>query len=582
MSDSPREEITLFCAFQLITASFLAADDEPHNEAALLAAWKQTSLMLATGFMADLVPFPNPVHLVSLALACYYFCLVIRYKLAVFRKARESPEALHNPPFDRRMVLAQIVTITTWCSFPALWFVYYFGFLSMSQIDLYPYLDVSSKLVTSVLFCNVDIGKIDNSKQLKAAVQDSLLKNNLMEVANLKTFENSQKALNHAAKRGLSNVFMEMQAMEKDHGEGLSAEQLKLLTERVMATCHTSMEICQSVELQRRILLNEYAPKLEAVDVQALLEDKLGYKSNPNVQLEFDVPAGLLNCCVEVLVPSVINCMQNAQDHGAKGTAVRIHVSLRALPNTQPELRVEVRNGAGANHQSMLELQRERGRNFLLTGNTYLDNTVRESGSAFSSFLGADEIFTYTQAAGGSAEIEFLEDVVRAELSFPATVCTAKPTALRKPSEGLVLIMADDDAIQRIAAKALIRKGKFHSDSAIFGSTYEEVDGIPARLKDLARVHGDKQIVCIFDQNMDWNSGTQEMYGLSLIKRIVASGFNGLLCMRSGQNDPTSTACYLAQGADIVFGKSGKHLKPDVVLDEIANAQDEKRHKRRD
>ena len=86
--------------------------------------------------------------------------------------------------------------------------------------------------------------------------------------------------------------------MEKDHGEGLIAEQLKLLTERVMATCHTSMEICQSVELQRRILLNEYAPKLEAVDVQALLEDKLGYKSNPNVQLEFDVPAGLINCCV--------------------------------------------------------------------------------------------------------------------------------------------------------------------------------------------------------------------------------------------------------------------------------------------
>ena len=88
--------------------------------------------------------------------------------------------------------------------------------------------------------------------------------------------------------------------------------------------------------------------------------------------------------------------------------------------------------------------------------------------------------------------------------------------------------------------------------------------------------------VCIFDQNMDWNNGTQEMYGLSLIKRIVASGFNGLLCMRSGQNDATSTACYLAQGADIVFDKSGKHLQPDVVLDEIANAQDKKQHKRSD
>jgi len=121
--------------------------------------------MLAMGFMADLVPFPNPVHLISLALACYYFCLVIRYKLAVFRKAREGPEALHNPRFDRRMGLAQIAIIATWCSFPALWFVYYFGFLSMSQIDLYPLLDVSSKLVASVLFCNVDIGRIDNSKK---------------------------------------------------------------------------------------------------------------------------------------------------------------------------------------------------------------------------------------------------------------------------------------------------------------------------------------------------------------------------------------------------------------------------------
>merc|ERR1711871_906269 len=129
-----------------------------------------------------------------------------------------------------------------------------------------------------------------------------------------------------------------------------------------MATCNTSLEICQSVELQRRLLLGDYNPKLEDVLMSEFVET-LGYNVHAadKLLLTNDCGPNVFSCCVELMRPAVINAVQNAQEHGSQDTPVRVHFSFDGK-----FICTAITNGAGRNHATMQYLQAERGTNFLL------------------------------------------------------------------------------------------------------------------------------------------------------------------------------------------------------------------------
>ena len=93
----------------------------------------------------------------------------------------------------------------------------------------------------------------------------------------LQTFHSAQKSLNHASKRGLCNVYAEMTnfiEQPKVHSphsptfmyfdvmcfgawQSLTSEESTLLAKQIIATCESSLSVCNNLELQRRTLLGE-------------------------------------------------------------------------------------------------------------------------------------------------------------------------------------------------------------------------------------------------------------------------------------------------------------------------------------
>ena len=172
-------------------------------------------------------------------------------------------------------------------------------------------------------FSHVDVGAIDRSDKLKMELQEALLKVKEAENAELRTFEHSQKALNHAAKRGLrcearngdgilraaslippmySNVYLEVKDLVScpDIPAGVAN-----MAHRLIATCTTSLDICQSVELQRRLLLGDYSPSQEDVVMSEFFQ-ALGYNAYAadKLVLTNDCGPDVFSCCVEVMRPA--------------------------------------------------------------------------------------------------------------------------------------------------------------------------------------------------------------------------------------------------------------------------------------
>jgi len=307
------------------------------------------------------------------------------------------------------------------------------------------------------------------------------------------------------------------------------------------------------------------------VSIEELFRKHLGSAYARKLVLQFDGVL-LLRCCVELILASMCNVVQNAVDHGACDGLVHLHAAFDSL---QGVLVIIVINQAGPSHQSMIQLQEERGPNFLFFANVYTDAKIRENGSTMSSFLGVDEIQRYVLAAGGSACINFHAESVETVLNFPAepqqTLANPEtPNVLSKPSSDVVYVLVDDDSVQRGILNALLKRSGGHPDSVVLGANYKEVANVPALVSALAESHGEEKIVVILDQNMDTWQGEKGIYGSDIIKQLGGVKFKGVMCLRTGQDDAESIEVYKSHGAKYIFMKSGEHMKLAFILDVVA------------
>jgi len=458
------------------------------------------------------------------------------------------------------LVLSEAVVISVWLLFPIVWFLpFVIPVDSATQEFAFSCVDFISKCCAAVSFWYVDVGLIDRTSQL----QSSLFEARLAEVhlRELQSFEQSQKALNHAAKRGLSNVHAEMQS-RLDEKEPHPAD--LALYSRVMSICSNSLEICQSVELQRRVSLGEYTIKMDPdIDIERHFMTTLGYEHTSEFELEFQCPKSL-QLCLELLTPICMNVVQNAQDHGPPGGPIKFFIMF-----DDPSINITITNKAGKNHQAMRSFQQQSGPNFLLDGRVYLNAPMRMHGNTYSTFLGMDEIRRCVQAANGSTSIQFYTDTVETKISMPAKAGAAQKVALKKPPKGLIFVMADDDGSMRAASKAIIKKAHGSSNSVVLGKTYEELEDLVSLVLKLAAKYDDSNIVVMLDQNMSFPN-KPSVFGHKIIQELRDHKFKGLLCLRTGQTDAESMVEYQTAGAQLILTKSGRHLNSLVILNEIA------------
>ena len=155
-------------------------------------------------------------------------------------------------------------------------------------------------------------------------------------------------------------------------------------------------------------------------------------------------------------------------------------------------------------------------------------------------------------------------------LEFDSKVAPA-PVTRREESEtfekGSILICVDDDKGPRLLYKSLAQK-LGANNSMILGEFYAEVDCLVETVLKAERDHGPRNVICIFDQNMDrYSEGA--ILGTDVTQTLRASGFKGLVFIRSANDDMASRVTYKNAGADGTLNK-GTTPMADLVATTMA------------
>ena len=83
--------------------------------------------------------------------------------------------------------------------------------------------------------------------------------------------------------------------------------------------------------------------------------------------------------------------------------------------------------------------------------------------------------------------------------------------------------------------------------SLVVGKTYQEVKHLPQTILALSNCVALEKIVCILDQHMEYAEGT--VLGTDIIKEVRSKGFEGLMFIRSANEDFEAVQFYKTAGA---------------------------------
>jgi DNA-binding NarL/FixJ family response regulator len=330
---------------------------------------------------------------------------------------------------------------------------------------------------------------------------------------------------------------------------------------------------CKDFLILKQLAAGDYMPILEALDLHQCLKDRWGKRVNLTIHVAEAVPEwAMLSLDLVKIVLS--NAMHNASEHGKKGGPITLSVEVVGTGN---RLMFRLENEAGPKHNAALHLQGVHGKNMLMRGDGSPAIDMSSIRSEMSTFLGVKEMKDAANAMVAETNLTFHPDTeeVAAHVVFslecelvlgtkPVPRADAETGTLR---EDVVLICADDDPVPRLQCKGLAKKLNAQKNLMVLGKTYAEIAGLAETVLRVAEQHGDENVVCIFDQNMD-NYKEGEALGTDVIRAVRAAGFVGLMFIRSANDDPESARFYRRAGANGVLSKTA--TVQDVANDLVA------------
>ena len=119
----------------------------------------------------------------------------------------------------------------------------------------------------------------------------------------------------------------------------------------------------------------------------------------------------------------------------------------------------------------------------------------------------------------------------------PAELSEDEPEPVALP-EGTVLVCADDDNISRMMLKKTIRLEGLNADqikSIVLGETLDEAQGLVQTVMDITAQVGDRKVICIFDQFMEYE--TETVLGTNATAELRGLGFQGVVLIRSANDE---------------------------------------------
>ena len=398
-------------------------------------------------------------------------------------------------------------------------------------------------------------------------------KNNEIDEKNIenKVQSNLINMLSHDMKGSATNIVGELTLLQ-EYIDNTSNNELQktiindYLNRGMFESIHIQKCI-RSLKIKSDILENKETIRYTSINLYKLCEI-FNYKYNKILTIK--IPKDFVIYSNEDILYNIFqNAIKNAVKHGEINGNIEL-----ILYNENNVLEIILINKPGKNNKKILKLQEEKGLNFIFYNDISNDNV----GTLDSTFKGLCDMKLLSNTINSEVSLIFSDDKVVFKLIFPEkyynqTVDSVSIDIL--PSiccdKDIYFLGIDDQNISRIFLFNLAKKldinidkinlepndlkGNMYRDEEylkIFGRTNEEV--ILNNIVSICKKWENKASIVVLDQNIDFTSSI--IYGTDITKILRNNGFNGVILIRSANDNDSDENIYIDAGADGILSKT--------------------------
>ena len=372
------------------------------------------------------------------------------------------------------------------------------------------------------------------------------LQENVAEISkNLRDRQNTDSVLNHILKNtmadagGCIELFFEDGSADSDDG----------LLSRASNILFRGMWWCKLREALLRMVAGRYETEPSRVNIQRFVRDFVRGRD-----MKHECPDDTV--VLDPMVCNIVldNAVTNAKRHGHPDDPhVKLMVSVTkdtmllsddCRPLESVKVRFLVTNLANPSRPAL----QTRWSSQEASGPLPKDSTR----PTLSDGLGLQHISMVANASGMVAQLWQVDQEVYFELCLNTTV---KPTegseeqavhvALPFPA-GLTILGVDDSAIARRTLKMNLQREVPTATTEMYGKDVAEVE-------EFKRAALQRADILILDENVDLPGN--ELLGSAILQELIAAGYKGFACIRSGNSAASDVAQSLAAGAHWHVGK---------------------------
>lgn len=437
-----------------------------------------------------------------------------------------------------------------------------------------------------VIFLLRNIHKLINAETNVSDMQLSLVKKETEnEVQN-----NIISMLSHDLKGSAVNIVGELTLLEDKLSENDTHK------DQINRTIYEAVHIqkcIRSLQIKSEIIAGIYKSKFKDFNLYKLLEI-FNYKFKK--LLKINIPE---NCSLYSNEDVFYNIFQNAIKNGIKHGELNKFIDLNILYNNDTDtIDIQIINNPGKNHKKNRDLQEVNGENWLFTGD--YDLSSLNIGTLDSTFKGLNDMKLLANAIDARISLIFNEYNVVFTLSLPNKIaqCNINDNVIieipehmcnkqeQEKEQEIYYMGIDDQNISRIFLFKMAKqinvkieaekietnelKGQMYRNEEyikIFGRNAGEVK--IDEINEIAKSWNNKASIVVLDQNIDYTS--EIIYGTDITKMLRNNGFNGVILIRSANDNDSDENEYIEVGADGVLSKTITIKNSEEIINKWRN-----------
>jgi signal transduction histidine kinase len=328
---------------------------------------------------------------------------------------------------------------------------------------------------------------------------------------------------------------------------------------------HEVLETVLAEAMARDVIHEVYKPRVERLDVEAVLTSSVSTKSGKSDRFPIRVKGHLPFLQVDSQLLRYIhrNAISNATKYGKSGGRVD---TILSFDEKNSILRMDVINDPGLNHDKILKLSWEKYNQVVFSQGETLHDEMKE---VISSGDGAWIMQKCAKTMGGSCTITFEPDQTIFTFTTPAEPLVVSEISDTKdfvlPPE-TIGIAVDDSKIQRkMMGRILSYTGISPDKTHILGESPSQIMGLKDLIFEVLDKYPESNLVVLIDENLDYgiNSADGENVALSgsmimqgILKEMTTEQEGRVLALVRSANDSTTDVAQYIERTHGFFPKA--------------------------